>query len=71
VRALVSRSAHGSPGASAEVRRTLFAPRVQTKLEIGRADDEYEREADRVAEQVTRGGSAAGPARLRLRRYLF
>lgn len=30
------------------------APKVQTKLKIGQADDEFEREADRVAEQVIR-----------------
>jgi hypothetical protein len=30
------------------------APKVQSKLKIGRVDDEYEREADRVADQVMR-----------------
>jgi hypothetical protein len=30
------------------------APRVQAKLKIGKPDDEYEREADRVADQVMR-----------------
>lgn len=29
-------------------------PRIQTKLKIGRSDDKYEQEADRVAEQVMR-----------------
>jgi pyrrolidone-carboxylate peptidase len=37
-----------------EVRRVLAAPRLQAKLTIGSPGDEYEREADRVAEQVTR-----------------
>lgn len=37
------------------------APRsIQTKLKVGAPGDAYEREADRVAEAVTRGG-AAGP----------
>jgi peptidoglycan hydrolase-like protein with peptidoglycan-binding domain len=38
---------------------------LQEKLEVGAGADAYEREADRVAEQVLRGKSAAGtPARL-------
>lgn len=52
----------------AEIRQALTAPRLQTKLAIGRPDDAYEREADRVAEQVTRGTradvSASAPPRV-------
>lgn len=49
----------------AEVRKALGAPRLQAKLTVGQPGDEYEREADRVAEEVTRGHatgiSAASP----------
>jgi hypothetical protein len=41
-----------------EIRRALTAPRLQAKLTIGSPGDEYEREADRVAEQVTRGSAS-------------
>jgi hypothetical protein len=45
----------GDAGADDEdaVRR-LLAPRPQFKIEVGPADDEHEREADAVAERVTR-----------------
>src|SRR5215469_7325657 len=36
---------------------------VQAKLVVGPAHDKYEREADRVAEHVTRRPSAPGPGR--------
>ncbi|HWM92809.1 MAG TPA: DUF4157 domain-containing protein [Thermoanaerobaculia bacterium] len=42
----------------AEVRRALNSPKLQPKLEVGPPDDEFEREADRVADEVTRGGAA-------------
>lgn len=42
----------------AEIRRVLEAPQLQTKLTLGSPGDEHEREADRVAEEVTRGGTA-------------
>lgn len=32
---------------------------IQTKLDLGAADDAFEREADRVADQITSGGSAS------------
>ena len=38
----------------AEIRHILHGPRVQAKLKIGAPDDAYEREADRVADQVMR-----------------
>src|SRR2546422_136387 len=37
-----------------QVRRILEMPRVQPKLTVGPPDDEFEREADRVADQVMR-----------------
>lgn len=54
----------------AEIRRALSAPRLQAKLTVGQPDDAYEREADRVAEQVTRGGTAdiASPSSPRVQR---
>ena len=39
---------------SPAIRNILYGPAVQPKLRIGPADDKYEREADRVAEQVMR-----------------
>jgi len=38
----------------AQVRRILQMPEIQTKLTVGPPDDEFEREADRVADQVMR-----------------
>lgn len=56
-----------SPQASV-VRRSPFL-RVQPKLTVGAPDDEYEREADRVAEQVTRGAAPpVSPAQPRVQR---
>ncbi len=39
-----------------EIRRALTGPRLQAKLTVNQPGDDYEKEADRVAEQVTRGG---------------
>src|SRR5262245_40205554 len=48
----------GTPGRVALAARPAFArsavPTIQTKLEIGRPNDAFEREADRVAEEVLR-----------------
>ncbi len=41
----------------AEIRHILHGPRVQAKLKIGAPDDAYEREADRIAEEVVRSPS--------------
>jgi hypothetical protein len=49
---------HASPK-RAEVRRSLAAPHLQAKLTVNRPGDEHEREADRVADEVTRGGMAS------------
>ena len=38
----------------AAVRQILRGPRLQAKLTIGAPDDVYEREADRVADEVMR-----------------
>ena len=38
----------------ARIRQILHGPCVQTKLTIGPDNDKYEREADRVADQVMR-----------------
>ncbi|MCP4657386.1 MAG: DUF4157 domain-containing protein, partial [bacterium] len=38
----------------AEIQRILHGPRLQAKLTVGAADDAYEREADRVADEVMR-----------------
>lgn len=38
----------------AEIRRILRGPRVQAKLTIGAPEDRYEREADRIADEVMR-----------------
>jgi hypothetical protein len=50
-------AAYGGNGAS---RATLSAA-VQTKLEVGEPDDQYEQEADRVADQVMRMPAPAPP----------
>ncbi len=44
---------HRHTGRSA-LRRILRGPRLQAKLTIGAPDDVYEREADRVADEVMR-----------------
>lgn len=43
------------------IHRALGNTQVQAKLKIGSADDEYEREADRVAEQVVRMQAPPAP----------
>ena len=49
---------HGAPGAppatARQVRQVLRAPRPQAKLTVGAPGDAFEREADRVADQVMR-----------------
>src|SRR5205814_332218 len=37
-----------------QIRRILQTPQVQTKLQVGPANDGFEQEADRVADQVMR-----------------
>ncbi len=52
-----ARASRPSPRVEAqrqEIRHILHGPRVQTKLTVGAPDDKYEREADRVADQVMR-----------------
>ena len=52
-----ARFRHGlaaTQGAFAAVSEITAGPRIQGKLRIGAADDRYEREADRVADQVMR-----------------
>jgi hypothetical protein len=46
----------------AEIRHALASPKLQAKLTVGQPGDEHEREADRVAEEVVRGGGIAGMA---------
>lgn len=43
-----------------EVRRILAGPRLQPKLTVGAPDDQYEREADQVAERVMRMPAPGG-----------
>ncbi len=45
-------AADGTRAARVQVREALQTPRIQPKLTVGAPDDEFEREADRVAEQV-------------------
>lgn len=39
----------------AEIRHALTSPKLQARLTVNQPGDEYEREADRVADEVTRG----------------
>jgi hypothetical protein len=41
----------------AEIRQALAAPQIQAKLAVNQPGDEHEREADRVADEVTRSGA--------------
>ena len=45
---------HGNLEQSPQVRNVLARHRLQAKLRIGAPNDKYEREADRVADQVMR-----------------
>jgi hypothetical protein len=45
-------------GHRADIRRILTEPRLQAKLTVNQPGDEHEREADRVADEVIRGGAA-------------
>jgi hypothetical protein len=54
----------------ADIRHALAAPKLQARLTVNQPGDEHEREADRVADEVTRGhasgiSSSAPPAVLR------
>src|SRR5262245_39840458 len=49
--------------ATAKLFRSTF---LQPKLSVARADDEYEREADRVADQVMRMADGHSPTKLRI-----
>ncbi|MEM9292160.1 MAG: hypothetical protein AAGD01_10805 [Acidobacteriota bacterium] len=51
---LASPAQGAAPRARAAVRQRLASPQIQTKLEIGPANDAYEREADAVADRVMR-----------------
>jgi hypothetical protein len=59
VKTHASRPPAPAKGKRAEVRRTLAAPHLQAKLAVNQPGDEHEREADRVADEVTRGGLAS------------
>src|SRR4051794_27709553 len=50
--------AHGNRYVQQVVDHARTAPLIQPKLLLGSADDEYEREADRVARQVVNQGQA-------------
>jgi len=61
--------AQANSKAPAKVHHSLASPTLQAKLAVGAPDDEYEREADRVAEQVTRGAAPpVSPAPPRVQR---
>jgi len=48
----VQRKSAGSPFFNRKGKDSFFSPAVQTKLEVGKADDTYEQEADKMADQV-------------------
>ena len=51
---LISGTTHSALEALNHGLADLTVPMIQTKLTIGRSDDKYEQEADRVADQVMR-----------------
>lgn len=51
------------------IRQKVGTPQLQAKLTVGAPDDEYEREADRVADQMTHGAAPpVSPAPPRVQR---
>ena len=58
----IQRKSAGSPFFSRKGKDSFFSPAVQTKLEVGEANDSYEKEADSMADKVVQKKEASNLA---------